>query len=202
MKRSKNILAIGAHPDDVEFGCGGALLLLKELGYKINIVDLTRGEKASRGADKRIEEAQRASEILGIPRKVYNLGDQQILLTNKCKQDIEKIIGKDNPDIIFAPYFIDKHLDHANVGKLVSSFPRVIHYFISDIKNENLGVDITKVYQTKIDALNVHKSQIRFNDMCLAENRFKKYGNKLGVEWGELFYVKNDIELPDIFKKL
>jgi len=65
MKRIKNILAIGAHPDDVEFGCGGTLLLLKELGHKINIVDLTRGEKVSRGADKRIEEAQRGSEVLG-----------------------------------------------------------------------------------------------------------------------------------------
>jgi len=200
---NKNILAFGAHPDDVEFGCGGTLLLLKGLGYKITIIDLTRGEKAKYGATERLREAEKARKILGVERKILNFGDKNISLSEKHKKEVKEIIEQYTPSIIFAPYFKDKHTDHINTAKLVSEFfPRTIHYYISDVEDPNIGVDVTKTYKKKIEALDAHVTQIRPGDVEWTDKRHKSFGEKLSVEWGELFYIKNKIELPIIFRRL
>lgn len=199
---NKTILAFGAHPDDVEFGCGGTLLLLKEKGYDVTIIDLTKGEAAQSGLKKRLKEAKKASKILKITRKTFNFGDKKITLSQNHKLEIKRIIQKYNPLFAFAPYFIDKHLDHINTAKLVSQFIPTIHYFISDVEKENFGVNITKVYKKKIQALLAHKSQIYHGDIEWVEKRHKSYGTRLGVEWGELFFIKKNILLPNIFQKL
>jgi len=200
---NKTVLAFGAHPDDVEFGCGGTLFLLKELGYRIKIIDLTKGEKAKYGATERLKEAEIAREIMGVEREVLNFGDKNISLSKEHKNKIKKIIQENEPSIIFAPYFVDKHPDHVNTAKIVSlAFGKTIHYFISDVEKENLGVDVTKVYSKKIEALKAHETQIRPGDIEWSDERHKSYGEKLGVKWGELFYIKEELNLPKIFKKL
>mgnify|MGYP001589606568 CR=1 FL=1 len=201
--KNKLVLAFGAHPDDVEFGCGGTLLLLKKLGYKIKIVDLTRGEKSKRGASERLKEAEVARKIMGVEREILNFGDKKISLSEEHKKEVQIIINKNNPSLVFAPYFIDNHPDHVNTAKLVSeAFDETIHYFISNIEKENLGVDITKVYSQKIKVLNAHKTQIKSEDMEWVEERNKSSEKKLGVKYGELFYIKRKLNLPKIFKKL
>lgn len=200
--KNKLVLAFGAHPDDVEFGCGGTLLLLKELKYKIKIIDLTRGEKSRRGANERLKEAEKARKIMGVEREVLNFGDKNISLSKEHKKEIKKIIEEHNPSIVFAPYFVDKHPDHINTAKLVSEFTPTIHYFISNIEEENFGVNITKVYLKKLKSLKAHKSQIKSGDLEWVEKRNESSGKKLGVKYGELFYIKEELNLPKIFKKL
>lgn len=200
---NKLILAFGAHPDDVEFGCAGTLILLKDLGYRIKIIDLTRGEKAKRGVSERLKEAEAARKIMGVEREVLNFGDKNISLSEEHKNEVQRIIKEHKPYLVFAPYFIDKHTDHVNTAKLVSeAFDKTIYYFIHNVEKENLGVDVTNVYSKKIEALNAHESQIKPGDIEWTDERHKNYGKKLGVEWGELFYVKEKLNLPKIFKKL
>ena len=201
--KNKLIIAFGAHPDDVEFGCGGTLLLLKELGYKIKIIDLTRGEKAKRGVNERIKEAEMARKIMGVEREILNFGDKNISLSEKHRKEIKKILNDHDPYFVFAPYFIDRHPDHVNTAKLVSeNFNKVIHYFISNVEKENLGVDITKIYPQKIKTLYAYETQIKPGDVEWVEERNKESGKKRGVKYGELFYIRKELNLPKIFKKI
>lgn len=199
---NKTVVAFGAHPDDVEFGCGETLLLLKEQGYRIILVDLTKGEKAKYGVNMKLEEAEKARQILDVERKILDLGDKNISLSEEHKNQVREIIEEYNPYLVFATHFKDVHPDNSNTAKLVSEFFPTIHYFISNVEGENYGVDVTNVYKKKLEALYKHKSQIRPGDMDWIDNRHKENGKRLDVGKGELFYIEKEIGLPDIFKKL
>jgi bacillithiol biosynthesis deacetylase BshB1 len=117
-----DFLAIGAHPDDVELGCGGTLAKLIFEGKSVAVVDLTRGELGTRGTDEtRAEEAKNASEILGISHR-ENLGMKDGFLENSqdYQMQLVKIIRKYRPEILFCNAIEDRHPDHAKAAKLVS----------------------------------------------------------------------------------
>ncbi len=117
-----DILAIGAHPDDVELGCGGTLAKFISQGKKVAIVDLTEGELGTRGTNEtRAKEAKRASNILGVLER-ENLGMKDGFLSNteEYQMRIVKMVRKYQPEIIFANAIDDRHPDHAKAAKLVS----------------------------------------------------------------------------------
>ena len=117
-----DFLAIGAHPDDVELGCGGTLAKLISEDKKVAIVDLTLGELGTRGTDKtRAEEAKNACGILGISQR-ENLGMKDGFLENSqdYQMQIVKMIRKYQPEILFCNAIDDRHPDHAKAAKLVS----------------------------------------------------------------------------------
>ncbi|MDY3521935.1 bacillithiol biosynthesis deacetylase BshB1 [Riemerella anatipestifer] len=117
-----DILAIGAHPDDVELGCGGTLAKFISQGKKVAIVDLTEGELGTRGTNEtRAKEAKRASNILGVMAR-ENLGMKDGFLSNteEYQMRIVKMVRKYQPEIIFANAIDDRHPDHAKAAKLVS----------------------------------------------------------------------------------
>ncbi len=110
---------------------------------------------------------------------------------------------KYSPYVVFAPYFVDKHSDHINTGKLISKFNSTIHYYINTVAKPKLAVDITKFYSKKLEALYAHKSQVRLGDKEWVEQRNKYSGKIIGVKYGELFFVENMISnFPDIFFKI
>lgn len=117
-----DILAIGAHPDDVELGCGGTLAKLIGEGKKIAIVDLTQGELGTRGTtETRYEEAQKAKEILGVHfRENAKIQDGFIENTQENIQKVIQIIRKYQPEIVLSNAIEDRHPDHAKAQKLVS----------------------------------------------------------------------------------
>lgn len=117
-----DILAIGAHPDDVELGCGGTIAKLISEGKKVAIVDLTQGELGTRGTNvTRAQESAQASEILGIhARENLKMKDGFLLNNEDHQMQIIKIIRKYRPDIVFANAIDDRHPDHAKAAKLVS----------------------------------------------------------------------------------
>ena len=117
-----DILAIGAHPDDIELGCGGTIAKLISEGKKVVIVDLTQGELGTRGANfTRAEEAAEASKILGISkRENLKMKDGFLLNSEEYQMQIVKMIRKYQPEIIFANAIDDRHPDHAKAAKLVS----------------------------------------------------------------------------------
>ncbi len=117
-----DILAFGAHPDDVELGCGATLAKEISLGKKVGIVDLTRGELGTRGsAEIRDQEAKNAAEILGVEVR-ENLGFADGFFQNDRANQIEiiKMIRKFKPEIVLCNSIDDRHIDHPKGSKLVS----------------------------------------------------------------------------------
>lgn len=117
-----DILAIGAHPDDVELSCGATIAKEIANGKKVGIIDLTRGELGTRGtAETRDEEAFNAAKILGLSMRV-NLGFADGFFVNDKHHQLEviKMIRKHKPEIVICNAFDDRHIDHGKGSKLVS----------------------------------------------------------------------------------
>ena len=118
-----DMLAFGAHPDDVELGCGGTIAKEISLGKKIGIIDLTRGELGTRGSiEIRNLEANRASKILGVHAR-ENLDMRDGFFTNDevHQMQIIQMIRKYQPDIVLCNAIDDRHIDHGKGSKLVSN---------------------------------------------------------------------------------
>ncbi len=180
----KDILAIGAHPDDVELGCGGTLAKLISEGKKVAIVDLTQGELGTRGTNiTRAEEAAKASEILGISaRENLKMKDGFILNVEENQLQLVKMIRKYQPEIVLANAIDDRHPDHAKAAKLISdaSFlsglvkieteldgvnqsawrpKHIFHYIQWKSIPPDFVIDITDFMDKKIEACLAYKTQ-------------------------------------------
>ena len=179
-----DVLAIGAHPDDVELGCGGTLAKLISEGKKVAIVDLTQGELGTRGTNfTRADEAAEASKILGISaRENLRMKDGFIQNSEEYQMKIVTMIRKYQPEIVLSNAIDDRHPDHAKASKLVSDAcflsglvkietvlegnnqqawrPKHIFNYIQ-WKNitPDFVIDITDFMQKKIDACLAYKTQ-------------------------------------------
>ncbi|TMM31384.1 bacillithiol biosynthesis deacetylase BshB1 [Polaribacter aestuariivivens] len=179
-----DILAFGAHPDDVELGCGATIAKEVSLGKKVGIVDLTRGELGTRGsAEIRDVEAQNAAKILGVSVR-ENLAFADGFFTNDKKHQIEiiKMIRKYQPEIVLCNAIDDRHIDHGKGSKLVSDAcflsglmkietelegkqqekwrpNKVYHYIQWKNIEPNFVVDITGFIDKKTEAVLAYKTQ-------------------------------------------
>ncbi|MGM8361782.1 bacillithiol biosynthesis deacetylase BshB1 [Flavobacterium sp. ARAG 55.4] len=179
-----DILAFGAHPDDVELGCAGTILKEISLGKKVGIVDLTRGELGTRGsAEIRDQEANAAAKILGVSVR-ENLGMRDGFFINDEKHQLEiiKMIRKYQPDIVLCNAIEDRHIDHGKGSKLVSDAcflsglmkietalegkqqkawrPKVVYHYIQWKNIEpDFVVDISGFTEKKIEAILAYHSQ-------------------------------------------
>ncbi|WP_291274162.1 bacillithiol biosynthesis deacetylase BshB1 [Flavobacterium sp.] len=117
-----DILAFGAHPDDVELGCSGTIAKEVSLGKKVGIVDLTRGELGTRGSKEiRDQEAMAAATILGVQiRENLNFRDGFFINDEQHQLEIIKKIRKYQPEIVLCNAIDDRHIDHGKGSKLVS----------------------------------------------------------------------------------
>ena len=117
-----DILAFGAHPDDVELGCGGTIAKEISLGKKVGIVDLTRGELGTRGsAEIRDQEAANSAKILGVSvRENLRFADGFFINDKKHQLEIVKMIRKYQPEIVICNAIDDRHIDHPKGSNLVS----------------------------------------------------------------------------------
>lgn len=143
-----DILAFGAHPDDVELGCGGTIAKLISEGKTCVIVDLTKGELGTRGTDlTRKEEATESAKILGVAAR-ENLGLKDGFLVNSEEYQLEivKMIRKYRPEIVLANAIDDRHPDHAKAAKLVSDA-----CFLSGLRKIETTIDgeIQEVWRPK-----------------------------------------------------
>ncbi len=179
-----DILAFGAHPDDVELGCGGTLLVHQGKGKKTAIVDLTYGELGTRGTvELRKEEAASAATILGVTAR-ENLGFSDGFFANDKEHQLEvvKMIRKYRPSIVLVNALHDRHPDHGRAAALVTeaSFlaglekvetelmkeaqqafrPRALYHYMQFIERvPDITVDISDCYEKKMEAVLAHRSQ-------------------------------------------
>jgi N-acetylglucosamine malate deacetylase 1 len=117
-----DILAFGAHPDDVELGCSGTIAKEISLGKKVGIIDLTRGELGTRGSvEIRNSESAKAAEILGVSiRENLDMRDGFFVNDEAHQMKIIQMIRKYQPEIVICNAIEDRHIDHGKGSKLVS----------------------------------------------------------------------------------
>ncbi len=117
-----DILAFGAHPDDVELGCGGTIAKEVALGKKVGIVDLTRGELGTRGTiATRDQESAEAAAILGVSiRENLNMRDGFFMNDEEHQLVVIRMLRKYQPEIVICNAIDDRHIDHGKGSKLVS----------------------------------------------------------------------------------
>lgn len=179
-----DILAIGAHPDDVELSCGATVAKEVANGKKVGILDLTRGELGTRGsAELRQEEATVAANILGVSvRENLELADGFFTNNKESQLAVIKIIRKYKPDIVLCNAVDDRHIDHPKGSKLVSDAcflsglrkikttidgqsqdawrPKQVYHYIQWKNIEpDFVVDVSGHLDTKLAAVFAYKSQ-------------------------------------------
>jgi bacillithiol biosynthesis deacetylase BshB1 len=115
-----DLLAIGAHPDDVELTCGGTLIRAATQGYRTGVVDLTGGETGTHGSRSlRSQEAARAAEVMGVAeRRNANLPDAALFNTNESRRVAVELIRHFRPRVVILPYPIGRHPDHRVASEL------------------------------------------------------------------------------------
>jgi bacillithiol biosynthesis deacetylase BshB1 len=171
-------LFFGAHPDDVEWGVGGiALLLASKLSFAI--VDLTDGEMGSRGTpDERVVEAAEAAEFLGAQsRESLHLPDCGLVDTPENRRRVAAVVRRLRPRMVIAPYWEDRHPDHAAAGQMVrnsrlyctlkkSDDPNPPHkpavflfYPLHNFRAPTLVVDTSEIFARKLELVKIHRSQ-------------------------------------------
>jgi N-acetylglucosamine malate deacetylase 1 len=116
-----DVLAVGAHPDDVELGCGGTLAKLAALGYRVGILDMARGEMGTRGTPElRAEEAAAAARVLQLAvRDNLLLPDSHIQLNEESRVKMVQKIRLYSPRVIFTHFWEDPHPDHVHTCQIV-----------------------------------------------------------------------------------
>ncbi|HOO57047.1 MAG TPA: PIG-L family deacetylase [bacterium] len=162
-----NVLAIGAHPDDIEFGCGGTLLDLKSKGHKIYMMIMTNGECGGVDPDIRIKEQMNVAEFLGVEDLIWGgYKDTMIPTNNDVITLIDETIKKTNSELIMFNHVQDTHQDHRALAKCAISASRYMKWVLSfevptSISFEpSFFVDIGEVMDRKLELLKLHSSQI------------------------------------------
>lgn len=179
MDQQIDILAFGAHSDDVEIGMGGTLAKYAAEGKKIVICDITEAELSSNGTiSSRKVEARKAADILGASKRVtLDVPDRGIYITNENIQKVVNVIRTYKPKAIFAPFDQDRHPDHGNASKLIKEAffsagirkfdsnsqkhkaDHLYFYMINGFHKPQFVVDIEPYMQQKIDSLQAYESQ-------------------------------------------
>lgn len=161
-----NIFAIGAHPDDIEFGCGGALLKYVQAGHNVYLFVATDGAYGG-SPEERINEQKESAKFLGA--KELFLGgyrDTELVCNRALILKLEEIIQKINPDALFLNFWADVHQDHRAIAQAAISASRylkeVLFYEVPTTQHfePDVFVDIHDVLDKKLELLRMHKSQV------------------------------------------
>jgi LmbE family N-acetylglucosaminyl deacetylase len=158
------ILAIGAHPDDIEFGCGGTLIKYAQKGHDVHLFIVTDGARGGHPAERRREQ-EAAAKLLGAHQPVWGgYQDTEVVLDRALIQKTEAVVR--GAQLILAPFGDDTHQDHRYVSAAVVTASRytrnVLFYEGPTTANftPSVYVDINAVLERKLDALRAHASQV------------------------------------------
>ena len=216
-----DLLAFGVHPDDVELSCAGVLLVEKQHGKKTGIIDLTRGELGTRGtAETRQAEADAAARILSLDvRENLGMADGFFQNDEVHQRKIITALRTYRPEIILCNAPQDRHPDHGRSAKLVSDAaflsglkkietegldawrPKYVFHYIQDrFLQPDFVVDITEVFEQKVEAIRAYGTQFHNGEdkgpqtyistpdfLDSVVYRHKWFGKMIGVKYAEGF---------------
>jgi len=174
-----DILVFGAHADDAEIGMGGTIAKHVQAGYRVAICDLTEAEMSSNGTvELRRQEAAAASSVLGLcHRSNLALPDRGLDGSSAQIERIVEEIRLQRPRIVFAPYWNDRHPDHVQCSRMIEEavfnaklrkympqlppvqVEQLIYYYINDVDQVSLVVDVSDIYDVKRNSLLAYRSQ-------------------------------------------
>lgn len=161
-----NILAIGAHPDDIEFGCGGTLIKYARAGHNVYLLVLTDGSFGGE-AKMRVNEQENAAKFIGAKELFWgNFPDTELNDSRELILKIDEIHKKIKADMVFLNYPEDVHQDHRAAAQAGVSATRyikeVLFYEVPTTQHfePDIFVDIQEVLDKKLDLLRIHNSQI------------------------------------------
>jgi len=211
-----DLLAIAAHPDDVELTCGGTLLKMARLGYKTGILDLTAGEMGTRGTpETRAKEAAKAAKILGVAwRGTLGVPDSDVQPARQHKLKLARVIRELCPKTVILPYWQARHPDHYHASTLgyegcflaglkqlpiegdpYRPFKILYSTSYADVR-PTFVVDITKEFEQRRKAILAFGSQFRpakrapKSKVFLAIDRLEDEMNQLARHYGQMIGVK------------
>lgn len=223
-------LVIAPHPDDAEVAVSGTILRLVDAGHAVGILDLTAGEAGSRGdVQTRALETAAASRILGIAaRENLGLPDASIENTPEARAAVAEVIRRHRPLMVLAPYPEDRHPDHTRTGLIareaaflagLANLPSVggsphrpallAHYMLSWEFPPTFVVDVTDVWDRKMEAIRAYPSQFKpsteGNQTVLnhpefasrIEARFRYFGSLIGARYGEPFWTRTPLAVKE-----
>ncbi len=204
LARYRNVLGVGAHPDDLEIGCGGSLAAARQAGAQVHSVVLSRCEDESPKIDRdqREKEFRAASAVLGTKPQLFEIPDREFPEHRReIMLILERLQDALRPDLVFLPSLDDPHQDHNTLAHaVVRTFRRketLLQYEIlrhgSHTFTPTLFVDITNTLATKLRALREYQSQLNtrpYFDEDSFRSLARTRGAQSGCEYAEGFMVQ------------
>lgn len=161
-----SVLAIGAHPDDIEYGCGGTLIRYRQWDHRVYLLVLTAGEQGGE-PELRQGEQQASAQILGTEELFWgSYPDTELSHNRELILCIEQVVNRVEPDLVLVNFYDDTHQDHRSLAQATLSATRhvrsVLFYEVPTTQNfhPNVFVDIAPVLEAKLSALKAHLSQV------------------------------------------
>ena len=203
-QKSKSIIAIGAHPDDIEIGCGGTIRKHVLQGHDVFYIIATNGELGGNN-EERNDEAKKAAELMGL-KNIYflNLPDTFVSHDGKTVQMLDKIIKEISPSIVYVHSLKDYHQDHSNLAKATLSASRTMKHSILCYEAPSTTLefipiafsDISKTFEFKVKCIRqfVSQEQKNYVEAQAMLNLAKFRGKIINVEYAEAFEVVRLIE--------
>ncbi len=216
-----DVVAFGAHPDDLEHGMGGTLIKMRRDGMRVLMVHATQGEGGTHGSpDLRRQEAECAAAMIGADVKFLSFEDMNVRDTTEARKVVAEVIRRAKPHIVFAPYYNYPHMhpDHEELGRIVRAVARLVrirnyipdvaphyvkHFFYyilpADVKPVMI-IDITDWMDDWRKLAGCYSSQLNglggYNELLHAVRQ--SYGILIGRPYAEAFYSDRPIDMTEV----